>query len=167
MIIFDANFLIALSDDGFDKSRLAALIASFPKKQVVGIPAPAWGEYICGAGAATSALTAALQSNSSVRILPFDEVAAVESAQVHSDIVRVSGAKKGSSTASWQKVKIDRQILAIARVHRATTIYTDDDNLIAEAALLGIPTCRLADLPRVPVQLALIPGATVEKPDTD
>ena len=43
-----------------------------------------------------------------------------------------------------------RQIVAIARVAQASMIYTDDDNLVATAKSLGIPTQGLADLPLPP-----------------
>lgn len=71
--------------------------------------------------------------------------------------------KKGMSAADWQKIKIDRQILAIAAVNRATAIYTNDINIIAEAQFPGIPTVRLEDVPLPPLQLNLLGSS----PDSD
>jgi hypothetical protein len=61
-----------------------------------------------------------------------------------------TGDKKGGSNEPWAKVKFDRQIVAIARVLQATTIYTDDENLAATANTVGISTLGLADLPLPP-----------------
>ena len=52
----------------------------------------------------------------------------------------------------WQQVKIDRQILAIARCHCVQIIYTDDDDMIAEATRLGITAMKPGDLPLKPKQ---------------
>jgi hypothetical protein len=43
-------------------------------------------------------------------------------------------------------VKFDRQIVAIARVHRATTIYSDDKNIRTIAKAGNIQTIGLAAL---------------------
>jgi hypothetical protein len=55
--------------------------------------------------------------------------------------------KRAGIDAPWSKIKFDRQIVAIARVHRASQIYTDDAQLIAFAGLCDIPCVRVADLP--------------------
>lgn len=163
MIVWDANFLISLSKSGSDESRVAGLLSSLGPKQVIGIPTPSWAEYLCGAGAATSALARAIQGHSSIRFFPFDQVAAIECAYIHQRIVAASGNKKGMSDADWQKIKIDRQILAISVVNRASAIYTNDINIIAEAQFLGVPTVRLEDVPLPPLQLNLLQAS----PDSD
>jgi hypothetical protein len=48
---------------------------------------------------------------------------------------------------TWAKVKFDRQIVAIARVNAATTIYSDDEGVISFARVCGltaIPVWALA-----------------------
>ena len=40
-----------------------------------------------------------------------------------------------------------RQTIAIGKVNGATTIYSDDNNLISFAEANGIPCTRVADLP--------------------
>jgi hypothetical protein len=57
-----------------------------------------------------------------------------------------TGSKRGESDQPWSKVKFDRQIVAIARVVQATTIYTDDENLAATAKAVGIQSIGLAEL---------------------
>lgn len=83
------------------------------------------------------------------RIEPFDTLAAIELAAMTRTAL-ASGDKKGGVDAPWQKVKFDRQIVAIARVTRATAIYSDDKGVIAAAKMLGINTIGLAELPLPP-----------------
>jgi hypothetical protein len=44
-------------------------------------------------------------------------------------------------------VKVDRQVLAIARQHNVKTIITDDDDMIAEASRVGIEAIRPIEIP--------------------
>ena len=44
-------------------------------------------------------------------------------------------------------LKYDRQIVAIAKVHQATTIYSDDEDIEKVAAESDIPVIGLADIP--------------------
>jgi predicted nucleic acid-binding protein len=120
-------------------------------KTVIGIPAPTWAEFLCGTDIATSGIVNALRKRSAIRILPFDEVAAFETALIHRGAL-AAGKKKGASKAPWQQVKVDRQILAIARQNRVATIFTDDDNMVSEADRLGIETIRPSEIPLKPKQ---------------
>ncbi|NRO99560.1 PIN domain-containing protein [Paraburkholderia sp. NMBU_R16] len=155
MILFDANVLISLStgkedDESFE--RIAGLIQDLiAAKTTIGVPAPAWAEFLCGAGLAASDVIQVLKKRSAIRILPFDEVAATELAVID-QATRAKGGKKGASKSHWQKIKVDRQILAIARVLNVTAIYTEDDGLIAEATRLGVKVYRTSDIPLKPKQ---------------
>lgn len=158
MIIFDANILISVSvldenDPRFE--RIVGLIQDVvSSKTIIGVPAPAWAEFLCGTDVATTDVINALKKRGAIRILPFDEVAAFEASLIFRGAMR-SGKKKGSSSAPWQAVKVDRQILAIARQHGVKTIYTDDENMAAEAARLGIEAIATAELPLKPKQATL------------
>jgi predicted nucleic acid-binding protein len=149
MVIFDANVLISLdSESGSDNLSkcISALIRELiAEKTIIGIPAPAWAEYLCGAGLATAAVINLLRKRSAVRILPFDELAAMELAVIDRT-TRLEGPKRGAAKAGWQKVKVDRQILAITRVHAATAIYSDDDALVAEAHRMALAVRRTRDI---------------------
>ncbi|WGS49591.1 PIN domain-containing protein [Paraburkholderia sp. D15] len=158
MIIFDANVLISLStgnenDEAFE--RISGLIRdSVERKSVIGVPAPAWAEFLCGVGSGTPGVIQILKKRSAIRILPFDEIAATELAAIDQS-TRATGGKKGASRSHWQKIKVDRQILAIARVLDAKTIYTEDADLIAEAKRIGQTACRVTDIPLKPRQTKL------------
>jgi predicted nucleic acid-binding protein len=155
MIIFDANVLISLSTGGeADETveRITGLVQDLVSaKTVIGVPAPAWAEYLCGTGLGTSGVIDVLKRRSAIRILAFDEVAATELAVID-QATRAKGGKKGASKAHWQKIKVDRQILAIARVQGATLIYTEDDNLVAEATRIGVAVSRISTIPLKPKQ---------------
>lgn len=115
MILFDANVLISLStgkedDESFE--RIAGLIQDLiAAKTTIGVPVPAWAEFLCGTGLATSDIIQVLKKRSAIRILSFDEVAATELAVID-QATRAKGGKKGASKSHWQRIKVDRQILA-------------------------------------------------------
>lgn len=158
LIIFDANILISLStldenDETFE--RIVGLVQdTVAAKEVIGVPSPAWAEFLCGTDIATAAIVSALKKRSAIRILPFDEVAAFEAAMIFRGAV-AGGKKKGASKAPWQGVKVDRQILAIARQHGVTKIYTDDENMASEASRIGIEAIATEELPLKPKQAVL------------
>ncbi len=85
------------------------------------------------------------------RVAEFGERAAVEAAALTRDAFAI-GAKRGATPeADWGKVKFDRQIVAIARVLGASTIYTNDGQLAQHAKAVGVEAIGLADLPEPPV----------------
>ncbi len=155
MIIFDANILVTLAtaeetDEVYE--RLTGLVQDLvATKTIIGVPAPAWAEFLCGTDVAIAGIISAMKKRSAIRVLAYDEVSAFETAMIHSATM-AKGKKKGASQAPWQQVKVDRQILAIARQYGAKTIYTDDDNMIAEAARLGIDAIRSGEIPLKPKQ---------------
>ena len=63
---------------------------------------------------------------------------------------RSAGGIRAGSTESMAKIKFDRQIVAIAKVVGATTIYSDDKNLLNFAKANNIATVKLAELPLPP-----------------
>jgi predicted nucleic acid-binding protein len=150
MIVFDANILIALSTEKESSElyeRLSGLVEDLvASKTIIGIPAPSWAEVLCGTDVATTNIISLMKKRSAIKILPFDEVSAFEAAFIHRGALAL-GSKKGTSKKQWQQIKVDRQILAIARQHQVKIIYTDDDDMIAEAARLDIKTIRSSEVP--------------------
>ncbi len=148
MVVFDTNMLISLvaadtSDD--DRARLNSLIRALgAAKSYVGIPAPVLAEFLVDAKQATSEVFATLRRKSSIRILPFDEKAAVEAALI-ARVARNAGPRKSAKTR--QQIKVDRQIVAIAKACGAEHIYSDDKDLRAEARTYGLQASALADIP--------------------
>lgn len=96
-------------------------------REKVIIPTPALSEVLIGAGDAAPKYLELISSSSRFKIAPFGERAAVEAAAAHREAIRAGDKKEGSP--SWQKVKFDRQIVAIAKVEGATRIYSNDDDI--------------------------------------
>lgn len=158
MVVFDNNILcIALAPEsavwsvsGADQ-RVRFLVEELKKsKEPIVIPAPAWAEFLVFAGDDAPKYAAEVRSGSTFRIEPFDDRAAIEIADVEIK-ARKAGQKRGATIDSpWQKVKFDRQIAAIAKVHSARVVYSDDADVVAHSADFGLHAVRLADLPIPP-----------------
>jgi hypothetical protein len=77
-------------------------------------------------------------------------MAAVELAAMEL-MATAKGAKRkpASPDTPWQKVKFDRQIVAISKLHGAHTIYSDDRDIrsIAEDIGIKVISCWELDLP--------------------
>ena len=56
---------------------------------------------------------------------------------------------------TWAKLKFDRQIVAIAKVCGATSIYSHDGGIQTVAGRVGIEVLRLHDLPLPPEMLQM------------
>jgi predicted nucleic acid-binding protein len=129
------------------KERVEFLVKELDKsKTQIIIPTPALSEILVRVGAAESQkILEKIDKAYVFRIEPFDTKAAIEVAAMTRAALG-EGDKKGGSSDVWHKVKFDRQIVAIARVHRATTIYSDDKNIRTIAKAVNIQTIGLAAL---------------------
>ena len=90
------------------------------------IPTPALSEILVRAGAAGPEYLAQINSQSVFRIVAFDERDAVEVAAMTRKSIDSSGDKRGGVDGTWNKIKYDRQIVAIAKVEGVTALYSDD-----------------------------------------
>ena len=132
------------------RDRLEHLIAELDRqKDTLIVPTPALAEVLVLAGDAGPAFLDRISRSSRIRVADFDSRAAVEVAAMTRDALR-DGDKLGGSDAPWQKVKIDRQIIAIAKVNGSETIYSDDQNLAKFAERVGLRMVGLAALPLPP-----------------
>ena len=113
------------------------------------IPTPALAEVLVSIGDAAPAVIDRLNRSGRFRIAGFDLFAAVELAAMTRDALR-AGDKKQGSPESWQKVKIDRQIIAIARINQVDLIYSDDRGVKHFAELLGIQVIQTWEMPLPP-----------------
>jgi PIN domain len=176
MVVIDATNLLLLLRPGTPvpsgsngipidrpKERIEYLIKRLnDAKTKIIIPTPALAEALIHAGAAASQqIVEYLQRYSVFSIEPFDTRAAIEVAAMSREAL-ASGRKRGESTATWAKVKYDRQIVAIAKVHSATTIYSNDGDIATLGKRAKIDVVSLANLPLPPekAQLELLEYAT-------
>lgn len=114
------------------------------------IPTPALAEVLIGLGDAGPAVLDRISRSARFKIAEFDTMAAVELAAMTREAIR-AGDKKGGSASPWQKVKIDRQIIAIARARGATRIYSDDGGVATFAEQIGLEVVQTWKMPLPPV----------------
>lgn len=161
--VIDTNALIYLldprADPGLrDRARALLLQVQTARAQLI-IPAQVVGEYLAGAGAAGQPILAALTRNRYILVTPFDHRAAVECAEMDRAAM-ASGNKRAplARNALWQKVKVDRQVVAIAKAHGAEVVAEDSD-ILAIATAAKVPSRWLSSLPLPPAlaQLQLYP----------
>lgn len=133
------------------KDRIALLLATLKEaNEPVVIPMPALAEFLVFAGQDGPRYMEIIRETSIFRPEPFDERAAIELASAELE-ARVGGEKRGSADgARWQKVKFDRQIVAIARVNGVRVLYSDDPDVKSLGNDLGVEVQSLEDLPLPP-----------------
>lgn len=89
-------------------------------------------------------------SNRSVfEIVPFDAISAVEAAALQRNAIAV-GNKKANLKASRQCVKVDRQIVAIAKTRQVDAIYTSDTDVQQIAGDAKVVAVMLWEMPLPP-----------------
>ena len=106
---------------------------------------PAIAEYLVKADQAALKTLYALEKKSYIFAAPFDRKAAIECALLDGAAMG-KGDKKDGSSEPWQKIKIDRQIIAIGRAHNVSLIISSDKNLKANADRVAIPCLEIDDL---------------------
>jgi hypothetical protein len=148
------------------RDRVAQLIKDLEAANAkIVVPTPVLSEFLVLAGKDGALYLSEMTNSDLYEIQPFDTVAAVEAAAQMLKAM-TSGDKKAGATGRWQVVKVDRQSVAIARVHSVTCIYSDDDGVQKLAAAAGVPVKGLADLPVPPPPEPETPSLFPE-PSTD
>lgn len=148
-ILVDANFLVAhanskISSD--DRARIDYFLEQAEKnKSKLIIPMPAIAEYLVGADVAALDTLNILEKKSYVYCAPFDRASAYECALLDSAAIG-RGDKKDSIEQPWQKIKIDRQIIAIAKANGAKLIISMDAGVQTNAKRVGISTIDIQGL---------------------
>lgn len=163
MVLFDTNVLCLLlhPDADIPNDPASGTPIEQPKERInylrdrlqdagirIVIPAPVLSEFLT-----IAAPDYMLQITQSMwfEVAPFDQRAAVESALALKRALKSPKGKKLGSTSSWQKIKVDRQIVAIAKVYGVTTVYSTDPDVLNLARESGIEAIHAADLPLPPV----------------
>lgn len=181
MVVLDATTLLYLLDPNAKaptdpetgqavtdvKERVEHLVSTLEKeRQRVVVPTPVLSELLVRAGTAGPEYLETLNRSARFLIADFDQRAAVEVAAATREAID-SGDKRGGSAGPWAKIKFDRQIIAIAKVAGATTIYSDDADIARFAKGAGIAVVRIQDLPLPPqdAQMTLSLDAEDEQED--
>lgn len=164
MVVFDATTLLLLVSPKvpapqdpitkepikFAKERIDYLVKELEQKKTkIIIPTPALSEILVRAETAGPEYLALINASASFKIVPFDVRAAVEVASMTARAL-ADGDKRSGVEAPWTKIKYDRQIVAIAKIERATAIYTDDSDIHKFAAIASIRVIGVGSLPLPP-----------------
>jgi len=149
-IAFDKNAAVPLDPSTGKpldraKERVDALVKTLSdsRTQIV-IPTPALSEYLVRGGKNKSQRLQIFQSSKAFTIRDFDTMAAVECATLNDPALHTG--KRLETAETYAKLKFDRQIIAIAKAHRVTTIYTGDKTLAHVATQNGIKAVLTWDL---------------------
>lgn len=164
MAVTDSTLLILMLDEKQDhiintesgekvdqvQKRIDYLLRTLGKnREKLIIPTPVLSEFLSGAEEAADTYLKILSGKSVVQTVPFDDRAAIELGEMNRDAL-ADGDKKAGLDSPWQKVKFDRQIVAIAVTVGEKTIYTDDRNLTAVAVAAGMTAISIKELPLPP-----------------
>ncbi|HEV3038417.1 MAG TPA: hypothetical protein VHA33_11630 [Candidatus Angelobacter sp.] len=101
------------------------------------LPTPVLSEFLILAGKDGPDYLAKIAALKTLMVKPFDEMAAVELAAIET-ADRAAGDKRGGVASPWNKVKFDRQIVAISKVQGVSKIYSDDGDVSKFARKVGI-----------------------------
>lgn len=149
MVIWDTNILARYFGGKLDKDdqvRMDGLVALMrSKREPIGIPAQVWAEFLDAASEDEMLESQSLMKTNAFRFLPYDMRAAVETVDVSRAGRAARKAMKGK-VRERQAVKVDWQIIAIAKVHSARLLLTNDSDMQTEAMRSGIACCSIADL---------------------
>lgn len=130
----------------FGRERLNGFIARAEKeRRKLIIPTPATAELLTAIGPTSADYIRVINRKAVFEVRAFDEVAAVELAFLNRDLF--AALDKKNRLEPWQKIKVDRQIIAIARVAECEQILTEDDGLANRARICNIEAIKLVDLP--------------------
>lgn len=108
------------------------------------VPTPVVAEILTAIGANAQIYFEIIGRNRLFEVAPFDERAAIELVFLNRSVFQQNDLK--NQYEAYQKIKVDRQILATLKSRGATIIYTDDSALSIRARLCGIEPIQIADL---------------------
>ena len=111
------------------------------------IPTPALAEVLVRAEKAAPEYLAEFDRNRYFKLASFDKRAMIEFVAMERERL---GNAKGSAKTARPKAKFDQQIVAIAKVENATTIYSDDGDVKTLATRHEIEVVGIAQLPLPP-----------------
>lgn len=125
--------------------RIEGLIEKLSKQSAtILIPAPSLAELLCVVNELDTVI-GNIEEYKCFEICPFDTRSAVELAKMTRSALD-KGDKREGTQGDWQKIKIDRQIVAIAKAHGASTLFTDDDRQSKFAENSGLKVVHTWDL---------------------
>jgi hypothetical protein len=151
IVALDANALVkwsTLPEDDIDKARLSLLLEEVGKASGrIVIPMPCFAEFLVKADEAAAAWLDAFERRRAVVLAPLDRRAAFECALFDRAALGGGDKRAGRKGDPWQKIKIDRQVVAISKVAGATGLISSDEGLRSTARSAGLHVTHIAELP--------------------
>lgn len=129
--------------------RVRHFLKGLAPNDTIIVPTPVLAEILVVADLGGPQTLAEISKSARIRTKAFGDRAAIETAALTQEAV-LRGDKRSGSAAPYQKIKVDRQIIAIARIEQSTRLYADDLNLIKFAKHLGMDVFSTWDLPEPP-----------------
>jgi hypothetical protein len=129
------------------------------------IPTPALTELLVLAGPKYVEYLNEINGRACFKVVDFDQRAAIEAA-LRMATAKAAGDKRSGTDAEYQKVKFDRQIVAIAKVEGIKRIYSDDGHVKKLGEECGITVVRLEELPLPPPKQTFFEGMKDVKTET-
>ncbi|HPG68835.1 MAG TPA: hypothetical protein PLO37_18460 [Candidatus Hydrogenedentes bacterium] len=132
------------------RRKIQHLVVQLQKSRTkILIPTPVLAEILAMFGGKADEIVRELSQNYHLEFAPFDTMSAIEAGMAFYS-ARQQGDKKGGSQRSWQRVKFDRQIVSIAKAHRATAVYSNDKEVLKWTEELGMKGIAAWDLDSPP-----------------
>jgi hypothetical protein len=86
-----------------------------------------------------------LERKRALVVAPFDRRSAFECALLDKAALG-AGDKRGGRKEHWQRIKVDRQIVAVAKANNASILITDDGGLRSTALAVGLLVYGVSEL---------------------
>ena len=129
------------------QQRVLHLLSELSKaKRKLIIPTPVLSEMLLLTQTAGQAYLEKINKSRAFIVAPFDQKAAIELALMTAVSKRQARKLRAGSAVTAAKLKFDRQIVAIAKVNGATTIYASDSDLATFATNNGLEAIKLEEL---------------------
>lgn len=152
------------------KERAESVVHALEKaRRKIVLPTPACAELLTAIGPDAQQYINIIGRSRLFEVASFDARCAAELALLNRDTFRIGDTRDRAEP--YQKVKVDRQIIAICRVSNVTELYTDDRSLANRARLCGITPIRIAEVPipesELQTKLALEPHEEIPEADRE
>ncbi|MBC7381313.1 MAG: PIN domain-containing protein [Burkholderiaceae bacterium] len=119
-----------------NKPRLDLLMKDFEQsREKIGVPAPAYTEFLIGSGSARGAYQARIENMSRFSIEPFSTRAAMECSILLTEVF----SKQQQKAIGKTKLKFDWMIVATAKAMNATCMYTCDGDIKRACERISFP----------------------------
>lgn len=127
------------------KERAEDVVQKIQKaRRKIILPAPACSELLTAIGPDAQQYINVVSRSRVFEVGNFDARGAAELALLNRDTF--SAHDKKNKAEPYQKVKVDRQIIAICKVYGVSEIYTDDGGLANRARMCGITSISISEI---------------------